>query len=640
MSVAEENIFEFGKFRLDQANKILRHGGEIVPLPLKAVELLCLLTENRGGVVSKQEILDKIWENSFVEESVLTQNIYTLRKMLEEFGEKDLIKTVPRRGYFFNYEKPLETSLVIEREIRETIEIIETVDSPEKPLLILPKAAAESPGRKNFALSAAALLLVAAAIFGFWWWNKRPAKTNLSEISAIAVLPLKSLSKETVDENLRLRITDSLITNLGNLNKFSVRPTSSVLTFVGEDVNALEIGQKLAVEAVMEGRVQQENGRLRVNLQLVSVADGGQIWSGQFDGETDQILNLQDAISAKFVSQFAASFTDKQTADAAKRPTENAAAYEAYLRGRYLWNQRTSKNLLKAIDEFENAVRLDPNFALAYVGSADCYALLSVYDERPPLESYPIAKEKARLALNLNPNSSEARTTLAFISYRFEWNWTAAEEDFRRAIALKPNYSTAHHWFGEFLTASGRFDEAVAEYRKALEIDPTSLIINTDLGYGLFLARRYDDSIAQLQKTVNLNPNFPLAHYCLADSFAAANRERESVETFVRWLTLIETDAAEIAAMRTAFGTNNSAEFKKSRLKWIEAEVRKKNFTQVDAARYYAENSDAGNALNALEHAAREHAADLIFIGAHPNFDGLRGEPRFQAILRQINLPK
>jgi len=640
---------EFEGFSLDTEEKILWRAGEIVPLPPKAVEMLIVLIKKSGEVVTKDDLLETVWGDAFVEESVLSNNVYLLRKTLTELGAgKSLIQTVPRRGYRFNGGmNGQDAELVLEHHVFEQTLVEEVTvenDSVQKTVAPAPLALPAKPrgffgdANRIGLVSLAAILILILSGFGIWNYRKSAAKASLANITSIAVLPLKSLSKETVDENLRLRITDSLITNLGNLNKFSVRPTSSVLPFANEDANILEIGKQLAVEAIMEGRVQQENGRLRVNLQLVSVADGTQIWSGQFDGETEKLLNLQDTISAKFVSQFAASFTEQQTADAAQRPTENAAAYENYLRGRYHWNQRTSKNLLKAIEEFDRAVELDPNFALAYVGLADCYALLSVYDERPPLESYPIAKQKAQFALNLNPNLAEAHTTLAFVSYRFEWNWKLAEQEFRRAIELKPNYATAHHWFGEFLMASGRFDEAATEYRKALELDPTSLIINTDLGYGLFLARRYDDSINQLRKTINLNPNFPLAYYCLADSLSASNRKTEAVEVFIRWMTLIETDAPEVSRLQTAFGSNNYAEFEKSRLKWVEAEVRKKNFTRFDVARSYAETTDKNNALYWLENAAKERAADLIFIGTHPSFDSLRDEPRFQAILRQMNL--
>lgn len=656
---------EFEGFSLDAERKILWRAGEIVPLPPKAVEMLVVLVKNRGEVVSKNELLEAVWGETFVEESVLSNNVYLLRKTLSELaGVKNLIQTVPRRGYRFGGKKEksdaefvlehhvFERTLVEEISGAEATETrVETIVANESSLAPVaePKSisqaslpAAGNPTHrpaKTYLFGAAIFALLLAAGFVVWQRNQSTAKnSSLTEIKSIAVLPLKPIAAAEADKVLSLGLADALITRLGASQKIIVRSVSSVAPFAETDLDALAAGRKLQADAVLDGSFQRSDNRLRVSARLLSVADGKQIWSGTFDETEADIFALQDSLAAQVAESLHWNLTAAERESLTKRPTENVQAYEKYLRGRYLWNQRTSNDLLKAIEEFESAVRLDANFALAYVGLADCYALLSVYDERPPLEAYPIAKEKAQVALKLNPNSAEARTTLAFIAYRFEWKREAAEREFRRAIELNPNYSTAHHWFGEFLMASGRFDEAVAEYRKALAIDPTSLIVNTDLGYGLFLARRFDESVAQLQATTNLNPNFPLAFYCLADSLAAQKRERESVEVFIKWLTLIETDAAAIAKMQRAFGDNDFAEFKRARLEWIEAEAQKNNFTKVDVARFYAEAANKNSALDWLENALRERAADLVFVAAHPGFDALRDEPRFQEILRQINL--
>lgn len=347
-------------------------------------------------------------------------------------------------------------------------------------------------------------------------------------------------------------------------------------------------------------------------------------------------MNLQDAISVELSR--ALTLPPQQSEVFARNSTENPQAFEAYLRGRYLWNMRTGKNLLKAIAEFEKAVEIDPNFALAYAGLADCYALLSVYEIKPSIEVFPVAKEKAQKALSLNPNLAEAHTTLGFIAYRFEWNWQEAETELQKAIALKPNYPTAYHWFGEMLMASGRFDEAETQYKKALELDPTSLIINTDLGYGLFLAHRYDESISQLQKTINLNSSFPLAYYCLADSLAYKGSQDESVKIFKRWLELAEVKSADISQIENAFRNGGYVNYLDARLKWSEEEARKSNFTKTDVARFYAETKDKINALKWLEKAQASRDADLIFIKTHPGFDNLHDEALFKEILKKMNL--
>jgi DNA-binding winged helix-turn-helix (wHTH) protein len=241
MHVLEENIFDFGKFRLDNVNKILRYNGEIVSLPLKSVELLCLLVENRGEVVNKQEIFERVWQDSFVEVSVLTQNIYQLRKTFEEFGEKDLIKTVPRRGYIFKFEN--EPTHIIEREIYEEIEIIETEILPETQVLAL-LAKPTNTNFKTFGLAISALFLITSAVFGYWFWNKKADRITVSDIKSLAVLPLKSFDEKAVDDNLRLRMMDSLITKLGKIETISVRPTSSTMKFLKSDESSIEIGVK------------------------------------------------------------------------------------------------------------------------------------------------------------------------------------------------------------------------------------------------------------------------------------------------------------------------------------------------------------------------------------------------------------
>lgn len=315
-------------------------------------------------------------------------------------------------------------------------------------------------------------------------------------------------------------MTDSLITKLGKIDAISIRPTASILKYANVETEPLEIGKELGVDAILDGRIQSESEKIRINIQLISVKSGENIWSEQFDGNAGNLLGLQDLISADLVKNLDLTLTKEQENIFAKQPTTNADAYEAYLRGRYFWNLRTGENFTKAISEFEEAVKLDPNFALEYAGLGDCYALLGVYDEKPPLESYPKAKEFAKKALELDADLAEAHTTLAFVTYRYEWNWKEAEEGFKKAISLQPNYATAHHWYGEFLMASGRFDEGENAFKEALRIDPLSLIINTDLGYGLFFARRFDESISQYEKVIKLNPEFTISYYCLADALS------------------------------------------------------------------------------------------------------------------------
>ena len=638
----------FKNFDLDVERKILRRGGEIVHLPPKAVELLCVLMKNRGEVVSKNDLLEAVWENTFVEESVLSNNIYILRKTLSELGVgKNLIQTVPRRGYRFAGEiGGDDAELVLEHHVFEQTVIAEISDDSalmREKAMPAPLALPEKPrsffgANKKFLFASTAILLLILSVLGVWNDKKSAAEPSLADVRSIAVIPLKSLSKEVVDENLRLRITDSLITNLGNLNKFSVRPTSSVLAFVGEEANALEVGKKLAVEAVLEGRVQQENGRLRVNLQLVSVAGGGQIWSGQFDGETDKLLNLQDAISAEFVNHFAASLTDDQIA-AAAHPTDNSEAYELYLKGRYFWNKRTLADLEKAVGFYEQAIALDSNYADAYVGLADSQYLLYDYNYRTTLDNPRRAKDNLLKALTLKPDSADALVTLGLIQSAFDWDWNAAEKSFRRALEIEPNSASAHSRYGVFLIRTSKFAEARAELEKARRLDPLSLSVNMNLGVASWFAGDLDAAEAHFKSTLEIEPNFEPVHWYLARFYWHKGSFKESFAAIEKALTLGggETLATRLRQKADLLPPDEAARF------WFEEWKRRMPENRVnshDLAIVAAYSGDRRETLAQLEKTVAEKHPWSAMIAAEPEFIFLRGEPRFQEILRQINQPK
>ncbi len=633
MHILEKNIFDFGKFRLDNANKILRYNGEIVSLPLKAVELLCLLVENRGEVVNKHEIFERVWQDSFVEDSVLTQNIYQLRKTFEEFGEKDLIKNVPRRGYIFNFEN--ETTLIIEREIYEEIEIVETEILPEKQLLALPPKQTNSKF-KIFGLAFVALFLITSAVIGYWFLNKKADRTTVSDITSIAVLPLKSFDEKAVDDNLRLRLMDSLITKLGKIETMSVRPTSATMKFVASDENPIEIGKKLLVDSVLEGSIQREANKIRVTLQLVSVKTGEQIWSEQFDGEADKLLDLQNAVSAKLLDKFNLPLSNEQQTEFAKRPTNNSEAYEEYLKGRYFWNKRTPESLKSAIGSFEKAIKLDTTFADAYVGLADSYYLLFDYSYDTSPKNVELAKENLNKAIELNPNLSEAYTTLGLIQTTYDWNWKAAENSLRKAKEIAPNSPNAHHRLGTLLARLRRFDEAENEIRKAREFDPTSTAINTNLGAVLLNSKKYDEAIIQLQKTLELDANFNAPRWYLARSYWLKGEKKTSLSEYAK---AVETDGDKPLADKILQDTNAVDE--NTVIKNLAEEWKKKigpqGINDHDIAMLNAFFQDKNETLNWLEKSVAAHHPWATWINAEPDFDFVRDEPRFKALLVKMN---
>jgi DNA-binding winged helix-turn-helix (wHTH) protein/TolB-like protein len=626
----DSQLREFGKFRLDVKKRVLWREDQPVNLPLKEIELLCVLTEHSGQVVTKDEILDRVWADSFVEESNLSRHIYLLRKTLKEYGEsEDLIQTVPRRGYRFTgkVHDTANTDFVIEKHTstRTLIEIQEDTEEPRA----LPGTALNS--RRLVALCAAGALLLAGVVF---LWNYLSVPAAASEIKSIAVLPVRSFSGSTDDEELRMRITDALITRLGNLDRVAVRPTSAVLPFARSEQDGLEIGKKLQVDAIVDSRIQQEGGRLRVTMQLVRVADGEHLWSGQFDGRADQILDLQDKISARVSRSLDAAVSDPE--EFAKRPTENAEAYEAYLKGRYFWNRRDEPSLRKAVEYFTQASTLDPNFSEAFTGLADTQHLLFNYniDVRPAIIAE--AKQNLRRALELKPGSPDALITLGTIEMGYDWDWRKAEETLNKAVAAAPNSPTAHMRYGALLVRIRRFDDAEAEFEKQIELDPLSTTGITSLGMVLFCMKDFAGADRQYNKTLEIDDKAGAPHWLLSRSMWQQGRKDESVEEIVRAL---ELDGNSLLAAKIREKAQRSTPADAIRLLLYEWRMNPTGTNPHNLAYLSTYVDDTEKALYWLEKSIEEHHPWTTWIAAAPEFEILRLEPRYLWMLQKMNLP-
>ena len=439
---------EFGRCRLDIEKKLLWADDEPVGLPLKAIELLCLLVENPGAVVTKDEIWRGVWDGAFVEETNLTHNIYLLRKAFRDLGEDYVIKTIPRRGYRFTAEvrEVPRGDVVIEKHTstQTVIEIQESSDHGTARSL-WKRMGASRPSTVFAALCV--LILFSGAIF---FLRSHFAAVPASEkLGSIAVLPVKAFSSDSADEELQLRITDALIPRIGSSHSLAVRPTSAVMPFAESRLDAVEIGKRLQVNMVLESRMQRENDRLRVTSQLINVSTGEQIWSDQFDGRIGHILDLQDLIWTRFAATVdPATRTGPETAG---RPTQSAEAYEAYLKGRYFWSKRDETSLRKAVEYFTQATALDPKFSEAFSSLADTQHLLFNYNIDVTPDIVSAAKENLHTALELKPGSADALITLGTIQMGYDWDWMNAESSLRPQyrqlqIRLKLMFVLARCW--------------------------------------------------------------------------------------------------------------------------------------------------------------------------------------------------
>ncbi len=626
---------EFGKFKLDTARKVLWHDRATVAMPLKELELLCLLVENQGKLVTKDELLEKVWADSFVGESNLSRHIYLLRKTLKDFDAgHDLIENVPRRGYRFTGEvrDVLGDEIIIERHsVSETlIEIKEETKKNSK--LALPKLSTSL-----FLLFSFSVLLLG----GFAFWKSSP-KSSPAKIQSIAVLPLKSTNESADDRALSLGFADALITNLGKLNSVKVISSVSVKRFADLPKEPPEIGKDLNVDSVLDGTFQRANGKLRVTLRLFRVSDGAQIWSESFDESESEIFKLEDAMARGAAQSLKINLSDDEQRQFAKRYTENRDAYEAYLRGRFFSDRRNAENYEKAIAEFEKAVRLDPNYALAYSGLADVFALQAVENKGERRDAlYEKARVNAIKALQLDETLAEAHTSLGWIKRTHDWDWQGAEREFKRAIELNPNYVNAHQWYGFLLIALGRSDEALAELKKAREIDPLSKSVLINYLAVLTFRRESSETPAVIQQIIDLDDDKPTTQRLLSIDYLQRGDFAKVIETGNE--NISSDGTKNISSIRTAnmvvayarLGQDDKA---REMLAYLEQEAKNDFESAFRLAMAYSDLGRKTEAIELLQKCFEVHEDRMIWLKIEPRFDNLREEPRYKEILRKMNL--
>ena len=670
--------YAFGPFTLDLQRQELRRGSDPVPLTPKSFDTLRVLVEADGAVVPKEELLALVWRDRFVEESVLSQNVYTLRKVLAEGDDgRTYILTVPRRGYRFAV--PVER-LSGEHPPPALPEAVATASAATAPPGIVGPAAPGGPATHVTAVSAgtgtagvstaqgawtgperrvsarpavrpsrrrpllvaglAAVLLLAALLAIAARWRPETAPPGTLRVGSLAVLPFLSISPTTTDRDvLGLAMADALITRLSELEPLVVRPTSAVQELREAPRDVLAIGRRLGVDAVMDGSLQRAGDRLRVSVRLLRVDGGRPLWARSFETVYTDPFAVQDAISEQVADALSLELSGRRPHRPGNRGTGDVEAYQEYVRGRYFWNRRTEADLRKAMTHFEGALARDPAFAAAHAGIADCWVLLPLYGNTPPRDAFPRAIAKAREALRLDPGLAEAHTTLAYARFLYDWNWREAEAGFRQAQRLDPGYPTAPHWYSYLLSATGRHDEAIANARLAQRLDPLSLVINADLGMVLYFARSNDAAIAQFERTRELDPRFPYTRFGLAFALAAAGRHDEAVEEARQAVEL----SGDSSVMQGALGYTLATAGRTAEARAVKAALeRRRDTDRVQPGAFALVDTGLGDraaALDELEAAYRDRSRFVALMGVWPAFDPLRQEPRWVELTRRVGLP-
>jgi len=482
--------------------------------------------------------------------------------------------------------------------------------------------------------SVVAVLVIAAASYAYYVTHKASAG-----ISSIAVMPFVNEGGNPDVEYLSDGMTETLISSLSQLPNLSVKARSSVFRYKGKDTNAQTIGKELNVQAILNGRVIQRSDQLDLNVELVDAATENVLWSHQYNRKQSDLVALQSEIARDVSGKLKSQLSSAEVAKVEKNYTSNTEAYQLYLKGKFYWNKRTGESLKQAVDFYQQAIEKDPSFALAYSGLAETYVLFSSYDVASGADSMPQAKAAALRALAIDESLAEAHTALGFYLSNYEWDRVGSEKEYRRAIELKPNYATAHHWFGADLANVKRFDDSLTELQHAEELDPLSPIIGTNFGDTLLLARRFDEAIAQYKRTLTSNPNFVYAHLALGRAYGSKGMYPEAIAETRR---AIELDFGSSAKGYLGLWLAKSGK-RDEALKLLDElkQEATKNYIQGDTiALIYIGLGDKAEALNWLEKHMLSHAETASSYAVSPQLDELRSEPRFKDMLKRMNLPQ
>jgi TolB-like protein len=494
----------------------------------------------------------------------------------------------------------------------------------------MPVPAQASPS-KSWTTTAVAcggvLLLVMAA---FFLWKRFHAGGTVP--SSVAVLAFVDMSPAKDQEYFSDGLTEEIIDALSRVPNVHVVARTSAFQFKGKNVDIREIGRQLNVTAVLEGSVRKEGDQLRITAQLNRVADGFHLWSRTYDRPLKDIFAMQREISQAIATQLGGGEVTR------RESTKNLEAYRYYLQGRYAMGEPTEERIKAAIANYQQALAKDPNFALAYAGLADTFSYLGDEGVAPPKEILGQAKAAAQKALQLDSTIGEAHTSLGIVALLFEWDWPTAQKEFQRALELSPGNAYAHHWYGHYFDAMGRFDDGMAEMKRALDLDPLSEMFNFDYGIQSSLRRRWEPALAQYKKVLNLNPDNPFAHWGLAFVYERTGRAQESLAELKRLESApgIPILMAVVGPAYLRLGKVDEARRILARM----VEMKKKSYVPsfFEAIASFALN-DNQQGFSYLEQAYEERSSGFTYLLPTPEFDGVRTDPRFVSIMHKVGIP-
>ena len=624
---SQPRVVKFGVFEVDLQTGEVRKAGMKQKVAGQPFQVLQALLERPHEIVSREELRERIWPgNTFVDyDLALKKAVNRLREVLGDSAESPhFIETIPKRGYRF----------------------LATLEAAQQPKAV--SATTPLPTRLKIPRPLAvalAMALTAALLIGLNVDKLRTrifAKSRPLEIRSIAVLPLENLSKDPNQDYFSDGITDALTTELAQIGALRVISRTSAMHFKGRRETLPEIGRELNVDAVLEGSITRSENRVRITAQLIEAPSDRHLWAKSYERDLKDVLALQDEVARDIAEEIRIKLSPEERTRLTNARPINPEAHEAYLRGRFLWNQRTEDQLHKAKQYFEEAIAKEPDYAPAYSGLADTYFYLSYgWGHIPPKEGMPLATAAARKAIELDPSAAEGHASLGAVKMLYDWNFPGAEQEFKRAIALNPNYEVGHHGYSVLLGAERRYEESVSEGRKAVEVDPLSVPANNILSSMLAAANRWDEAFAQDEKALELDPNpthVIMFRNRIADYYRLKGMTKEAIEQELKARAARGASPQELEEIRMIYARSGrkgvlQREVNLALQRWEKSHWHNDAFV---VAQLYAELGDMDSSFKWVEKCVELRSTVLIWI--YVGDTAWRKDPRFAEVQRKMGV--
>src|SRR5437667_1510668 len=630
-----KHFYEFGPFRLDPAERQLLRNNQTIPLAPKAFDTLLLLVENSGHLLTKDELMKRLWPETFVEEVNLAQNISAIRRALDDKnGGTQYIETVPKGGYRFvgqiSVSQPAAPSATPARQSDATT----ALDAHR----VTPKSL-----RRRIVLGVCVVMTLAVLAWGIG--RRVRVGDSRSPIRSIAILPLQNLSNDPQQEYFVDGMTDELITDLAKIGNLRVISRTSVMSYKGTRKSLGTIAGELNVDAVVEGTVLRSGNRVRVTAQLLGASPERHLWADSYQGDLADVLSLQDRVARSIAREIRVSLTPEEQAHLTSMQPPDPEAYDAYVRGRHYASQINPDGFEKAVVNFGRAIELQPRYAQAYADLAEAYCWAVGMQMTPAHEGLLKARQAAIKALEMDDTLGQAHSSSAWVKYAYEWNFPEAEREFRRSRELNPGASWPLLWYGMYLAQADRIDDFMAHMKKAQQVDPLSPVVNSLALTPMLTGRDYNVAIEGWLKVLEMDRTNGLARWLLTTAYERNGDFSKAIdlqeETAVLYGETKESAAQRFQPLRRAYQSLGSKGYWRMNLEQQRAQWKQRPGEPYHLAVLYARVGDKQDAFVWLEKAYQARSQELTYwLRTDPAFDAFRSDPKYTGLVRRIGFPQ